>query len=83
MEDLRHALLYFIRKPVEPQLAILTDAVVANHKLILLMERVNRSQETKLDIRQHLELYGMKSLFYLFLTKKALCSSKFQRFLRH
>lgn len=59
MEDLRHALLYFIRKPIAPQLAILSDAIVANHKLMLLMEWANTSQETKLDIRQHLELYDM------------------------
>lgn len=56
MEYLRHALVYFIRKPVEPQLAILSDAIVANHKLMLLMEWVNRGQGAKLDIRQHFQL---------------------------
>ncbi|XP_022650767.1 uncharacterized protein LOC111245968 [Varroa destructor] len=62
MEYLRHALVYFIRKPVEPQLAILSDAIVANHKLMLLMEWVNRGQGAKLDIRQHFQLFSARDV---------------------
>lgn len=56
MEDLRHSLLYFIRKPIEPRLAILSDAIAANHHLMILMDWCNRLHDIQLDVRQHLRL---------------------------